>query len=91
MCIGLLVGGAEALEPWIDEVATARADEDVDVGELVDVLREHRLGLSTASVACLFLLLMNGMMAIGLRWIVRARLGGDYARVGSVAEHAALQ
>lgn len=87
LCLLLLLRGAESLHPWLEQLHIAvggkahRADEQVD--EMVGLLQTHRLSLSAASVLGLFLLVMNGTMALGLRWVVRAGLdgSGEYERV----------
>ena len=91
LCVLLLVGGAETLRPSLERLvgdAPERMDNGVD--QVVDVLQTHRISLSAASVLGLFLLAMNGTMAVGLRWILTGRIdlndSHEYERVrGSIA------
>ena len=75
LCVFLLVGGAEALRPSLERMVGDEPDRvENDVDRIVSLLQNHRLGLSAASVLGLFLLAMNGTMAIGLRWIVSGHI-----------------
>jgi hypothetical protein len=78
----LLVGGVESLQHLVDRAASDEIVEE-DAEQIISLLQGHRLGLSAASVLCLFLLVMNVSMALGLRWIVRTgdESGGAYAQV----------
>ena len=67
--------------------ATGIVVDDLDVDEMVTLLQAHRLSVAVASVLGLFLLVMNGTMALGLQWLIRAQRhdlgdsGGQYAAI----------
>jgi len=86
LCVLLLVGGAESLRPSLERmVVDAPSSDDDKVDRLVGLLQTHRASLSAASVLGLFLLAMDGTMAVGLGWIVAGHIDlnedSEYQRV----------
>ena len=90
----LLLGGAETLRPSLERLVGEHPEEEENgVDRVVGVLQAHRLSLSAACVVSLFLLAVQGTMAVGLRWILleRSPRRHAYSAVAPATEEEALE